>query len=74
MKMNEILRIVRKVEIAYAEDRDDYKSLELFVSLIEAAEREKCAKYLEKYAAKFDDGRSAALEVAAEHIRASGQG
>jgi hypothetical protein len=72
MKINEILRIVRKVEIAYAEDRDDYKSLELFVSLIEAAEREKSAKYLEKYAAKFDDIRGAALEMAAEHIRARG--
>ena len=64
MKINEILRIVRKVEIAYAEDRDDYKSLELFVSLIEAAEREKCAEICEK---KY-------YFAMADAIRESGQG
>jgi hypothetical protein len=37
-----------------------------------AEEREACAKYLEGYATRFNDIRSAALEVAAEHLRARG--
>jgi hypothetical protein len=36
--------------------------------------RKECANYLEGYATRFNDIRSAALEVAAEHLRAKGQG
>ncbi len=36
-------------------------------------EREACSEYLEAYAKRFDDIRRAALEVAAEHLRARGQ-
>jgi len=52
----------------------DYAQLEHFANLVAAAEREACAKYLEGYATRFNDIRSAALEVAAEHLRARGQG
>lgn len=57
MKMHDILRIVREVEISYAEHKDDHKSLELFVSLIEKEVIENCIKALE------NDGRMMAAEL-----------
>jgi len=57
MRMPEILCIVREVEATYAEHKDDHKSLELFVSLIEKEVIENCIKALE------DDGRMMAAEL-----------
>ena len=62
--------------IGYVWCSDEYpidELLQRFANLVAAAEREACAKYLEGYATKFNDIRSAALEVVAEHLRARGQ-
>jgi hypothetical protein len=56
-------------------DKKEYTE-EMVRLIIEGAiqeEREACARYLEGYATRFNDIRSAALEVAAEHLRARGQ-
>jgi hypothetical protein len=42
----------------------------LFAKLITEAEREKCAQLCERMAKRCNDIRAAALEVAAEYIRA----
>ena len=44
-----------------------------FAALVIAAEREACAELCERMARRTDDIRSAALEMAAENIRARGQ-
>jgi hypothetical protein len=43
-----------------------------FAALVAAAEREECAKLCEEMARRHNDIRRAALEVAAEWIRARG--
>jgi hypothetical protein len=48
------------------------EQLEQFASIIAAGEREACAKLCEEMARRHDDIRRAALEVAAEWIRARG--
>ena len=48
------------------------KCLRQFADLIAAAEREACAELCERMARRTDDIRSAALEMAAENIRARG--
>jgi hypothetical protein len=55
---------VRFVELRY---------LERFAALVRADEREKCAKVCDRMAARCNDMRAAALESAAENIRARGQ-
>jgi hypothetical protein len=57
MTINEILRLVHEVDSFYTEHGDDHKSLQLFVALIEKAERESCIKALEV------DGRMMAAEL-----------
>jgi hypothetical protein len=46
--------------------------LEAFAALVVAAEREACAKLCDRMAARCNDIRAAALESAAENIRARG--
>ena len=46
--------------------------LEAFADLVAAAEREACAKLCDRMAARCNDIRAAALESAAENIRARG--
>ena len=46
---------------------------ERFAALVAAAEREACAKVCDAMAARCNDIRCAALEVAAENIRARSQ-
>ena len=46
--------------------------LEAFAALVAAAEREACAKLCDRMAARCNDIRAAALESAAENIRARG--
>jgi hypothetical protein len=46
--------------------------LERFAALVRADEREACAKVCERMARRTGDIRSAALEMAAENIRARG--
>ena len=48
------------------------RGLERFAALVAAAEREACAELCERMARRTDDIRSAALEMAAENIRARG--
>ena len=57
MTLADILRLVHKVDSHYAEHKDDHKSLQMFVALIEKAERESCIKALE------NDGRMMAAEL-----------
>jgi hypothetical protein len=49
------------------------EELEQFASIVAAGERKACAELCEKMAQRHDDIRRAALEVAAEWIRARGE-
>ena len=49
------------------------KEIEAFAELVRADEREACAKVCDRMAQRTQDIRSAALESAAENIRARGQ-
>ena len=49
-----------------------YPELERFIALAAAAEREACAELCERMARRTEDIRRAALEMAAENIRARG--
>lgn len=51
----------------------DLTCLMQFAALIAAAERKACAKVCDHMASRCNDMRAAALEVAAESIRARGQ-
>ena len=55
MTLTDILGLVHEVDSHYAEHKDDHKSLQMFVALIEKAERESCIKALE------NDGRMMAV-------------
>lgn len=68
MTRDDIIRMAKESGLEFVTD-----NFEEFANLVAAAEREACAKYLEGYAIRFNDIRSAALEVAAEHLRARGQ-
>jgi hypothetical protein len=57
MTFTDILELVHEVDSHYAKHGDDHKSLQLFVALIEKAERESCIKALEA------DGRMMAAEL-----------
>lgn len=51
----------------------DEAHFQRFAALVIAAEREACAQLCERMARRTDDIRRAALETAAENIRARGQ-
>jgi len=53
-------------------DKRTVEILERFANLVRAAEREACAKVCDHMAARCNDIRTAALESAAENIRARG--
>ena len=53
-------------------NKDDIIRLELFAALAVAAEREACAQLCERMARRTEDIRRAALEMAADAIRARG--
>jgi hypothetical protein len=57
MTLTDILELVHEVDSHYAEHGDDHLSLQMFVALIEKAERESCIKALE------NDGRMMAAEL-----------
>jgi hypothetical protein len=48
------------------------EAIERFAALVAAAEREACAQLCDRMASRTNDIRSAALEMAAENIRARG--
>ena len=50
-----------------------HEDLEAFAALVREAEREACAKVCDYMASRCNDIRAAALESAAENIRARGQ-
>lgn len=50
----------------------NWEDLERFAALVEAQEREECSKVCIQMANRCDDIRKAALEAAAEAIRARG--
>jgi len=50
-----------------------FDEIEAFAELVAEAEREQCAKLCEEMARRHNDIRRAALEVAAEWIRARGE-
>jgi hypothetical protein len=63
-----------KQEVGTYNEFDKYATFALHIEAIAIKEeREACAKYLEGYATRFNDIRSAALETAAEHLRARGE-
>jgi hypothetical protein len=77
-----IIRLAQEAGIYYREIEDEFceadkdgvpiKMMAEFAALVAAAEREACAKLCEQMAWDCDDIRRAALEVAAERIRARG--
>lgn len=77
MTSDEVLRMAREAGLHLATDVHWMPIIGLdyaqdFAAIVAAAEREACAAFLEGYAKRFDDIRSAALEMAAENIRARG--
>jgi hypothetical protein len=76
MTKDEIILMADASGIAYygmGKDRDKFLHyLEAFANLVAAAEREACAKLCDRMAARCNDIRAAALESAAENIRARG--
>jgi hypothetical protein len=58
---------------AFSDLSDLYPRLERFADLVRADEREACAKVCDRMAVRSNDIRAAALESAAENIRARGQ-
>jgi hypothetical protein len=80
MTRDDIIRLAREAGAGEPESlygRTDYVvmtwfELERFAALVAAAEREACAKLCEEMARRHNDIRRAALEVAAEWIRARG--
>ena len=75
MNRDEIIRMAREAGLHLATDVHWMPIIGLeyapkFAAIVAAAEREACAKVCEDYAKRFDDIRSAALEMAAENIRA----
>jgi len=76
MTRDDIILIADASGIAYygmGKDREKFiYYLEAFAALVAAAEREACAKVCDRMAARCNDIRAAALESAAENIRARG--
>jgi len=76
MTKDEIILIADASGLSYygmGKDRDKFLHyLEAFANLVAAAEREACAKLCDRMAARCNDIRAAALESAAENIRARG--
>jgi len=73
MTQDEIIRMAR--EAGFADGVAEIVGLEgfaNFANLVAAAEREACAKVCDRMAARCNDIRAAALESAAENIRARG--
>jgi len=73
MTKDDIIRMAR--EAGFADDKGvvyPAYQLEAFANLVAAAEREACAKLCDRMAARCNDIRAAALESAAENIRARG--
>ena len=87
MNRDDIIRMAREAELLldiettfpYAEGTDIGPMLEKFAALVAAAERKKCANFVEacaqvcfEMAQRHNDIRSAALEMASEYIRTRG--
>ena len=75
MNRDDIIRMAQECELIGMRPHLDgiyQESLERFADLVTAAEREACAKVCERMASRTQDIRSAALEMAAENIRARG--
>jgi hypothetical protein len=76
MNEDEIILMADASGLSYygmGKDREKFiYYLEAFANLVAAAEREACAKLCDRMAARCNDIRAAALESAAENIRARG--
>jgi hypothetical protein len=77
MTKDDIILIADASGLSYygmGKDREKFiYYLEAFAALVAASEREACAKLCDHMAARCNDIRAAALESAAEAIRARGQ-
>ena len=79
MNRDDIIRMAREARGYPAAPTDgslwlfSESHLERFAALVAAAEREACAKVCDRMASRCNDIRAAALESAAENIRARGQ-
>ena len=76
MNREEIIRMAREAWFGDGPENVHVpKELERFAALVAAAEREACAELCERMARRINslDIRTAALEMAAENIRARGQ-
>jgi len=76
MTQDDIIKMADASGLSYygmGKDRDRFlHHVETFANLVAAAEREACAKVCDRMAARCNDIRAAALESAAENIRARG--
>ena len=80
MNRDEIIRMAREasntpIDHHATPDLFGVSQIERFAALVAAAEREACAELCERMARRINslDIRTAALEMAAENIRARGQ-
>ena len=76
--MKTIIEMARRAGAVFPADGSYHKferheDLETFAALVREDEREACAKVCDRMAQRTQDIRSAALESAAENIRARGQ-
>jgi hypothetical protein len=79
MTRDDIIRLARECQDVPLDDSTTNiwvlftEQLEHFAARVAAAEREECAELCEEMARRHNDIRRAALEVAAEWIRARGE-
>ena len=74
MTRDDIIRMAREAGLFVPQAGiPENGALMRFAALVAAAEREACAKVCDHMARRCNDMRAAALEVAAESIRARGQ-
>ena len=70
MTRDDIIRMARKAGVLSGYESELFQR---FAALVAAFEREACAQLCERMAKRTEDIRRAALEMAAENIRARGQ-
>jgi hypothetical protein len=73
MTQDEMIEMAKQAGWQYAHGDSGYEPLWAFAKLVAQHEHEACAKVCDHMASRCNDIRAAALESAAENIRARGQ-
>ena len=72
-RKREIMEMAREAGMTGLESSELLENFEVFAKLVREDEREECAKVCDYMASRCNDIRAAALESAAENIRARGE-